>query len=123
MSDRNVHEIIHVLKEIKKRNKLTNVYLAQKTQLDRATITKLFKDANRKQGPSYVNIEKVANAMGYELSDLLIKDDSTAVHLDSAELERRRKYKALSPEAQRTIDEILDMYYERDVNSIKKKSK
>lgn len=123
MSDRNVHEIIHVLKEIKKRNKLTNVYLAQKTQLDRTTITKILKDADRKQGPSYVNIEKVANAMGYELSELQKKDGSTTVDLDPAELERRRKYKSLSPEAQRTMDEILDMYYERDVNSINKKSK
>ena len=122
MKDRNISETVDFFIETMDKKKLKPDFLVRQTKLNRSTIDK-FLDKNWKSSPLYGTAESVANAFGYELSEVLRREDKgTTVELTAEEHERYRKYKMLSPDKQKVLDEILESFYENLANSKSKNS-
>ncbi|WP_026527819.1 hypothetical protein [Butyrivibrio sp. VCD2006] len=120
MADRNIVETVDFFIEVLDERDLNIGFLVENTNLNRKTITN-FLGKKWKSCPKYDTAEEIAHALGYELSEVLRKDDSELVALDPVEIERRRKFQCLSPERQKLIDEMLNQCYENEINSINKK--
>ncbi len=119
MADRNIYEIAEFLQEAVKRIDLSPEQAGKKAKIDRGTVENLLAN-NSKKGPFYLTVEALSKGLGYDLSYVLRKEDSIRVDMDEEEFERYRKYKMLSPKSQIIMNEVLDRFYENEINSIKK---
>ena len=121
MKDRNINETVDFFVETMGEKKLKPDFLVRQTKLNRSTIDN-FLAKKWKSSPLYGTAEAVARAFGYELSEILRREeDSTKVDLTPEDLEKYRKYKMLSPDKQRIVDEVLDSFYKNLTNSISEK--
>ena len=116
MADRNLHETVQFLKKTKDKDKLSDEQVANKAGVDRMTIKNLFEEA-QKLGPYYNTVVAVSKGLGYELSHVLVKDDTASVNLEPDEIERLRKIRTLSAESLKNLDYILDCCHEKEYNS------
>lgn len=118
MADRNIHELAAFFKEEIDKIELTHEQAGKKADIDRMTVDRLL-EGESKKGPFFFTVEALSKSLGFDLSYVLRKEDSTKVDLDPVEFERLRKYRSLTPEHQRIIDEIVESFYENEKNSIK----
>ena len=120
MKDRDINETVDFFVETMGKKELKVDYLVRKTKLNRSTIDN-FLAKKWKSSPLYGTAESVAKAFGYELSEVLRREDTTnTVKLSPEDNEKYRKYKMLSPEDQKTVDAVLDSFYKNLTNSIEK---
>lgn len=120
MKDRNISETVDFFVETMGRRGLKVDYLVKKTKLDRTTISK-FLEKKWKTSPKFGTAEELAHALGYELSEVLRKDDSDADRIPPEHREMFKMYETLDPEARKIADGVIKSLYENHLNSISEK--
>ncbi len=118
MADRDLHEVTEYLKREMNKFELSPEQCGKKCGIDRMTLERFISESNKK-GPFYLTVELMSKGLGMDLSYVLRKEDTTRVDMDPAEFERYKKYKMLSAEKQEILNQILDSFFENEMNSIK----